>query len=211
MSSAVGASVTGQAQASTSSGGPSWNGRTSTLAAAGGRAAGGQRQGGVEVGRLDDPEAAELLLGLGEGAVGGDGLGAGGVDHRGHVGGVQAAGEHPGALGLELVVEAAGGLVGLLHLGLGGGAVAIDVVDGEEVLGHGVDPLLEAGPLPAFTTTTNGRSPGSTGSTENLRDSFPIGSAAMGTNERSKIEMTHDEIVQYLERSRTATMVTNGP
>lgn len=33
----------------------------------------------------------------------------------------------------------------------------------------------------------------------------------MGTNERSKIEMDHDEIVQYLERSRTATMVTNGP
>ena len=33
----------------------------------------------------------------------------------------------------------------------------------------------------------------------------------MGTNERSKIEMDHDEVVQYLERSRTATMVTNGP
>jgi PPOX class probable F420-dependent enzyme len=33
----------------------------------------------------------------------------------------------------------------------------------------------------------------------------------MGTNERSKIEMSDDEIVQYLERSRTATMVTNGP
>ncbi|MGN6693987.1 MAG: pyridoxamine 5'-phosphate oxidase family protein [Aquihabitans sp.] len=33
----------------------------------------------------------------------------------------------------------------------------------------------------------------------------------MGTNQRSQIEMIHDEIVQYLERSRTATMVTNGP
>lgn len=33
----------------------------------------------------------------------------------------------------------------------------------------------------------------------------------MGTNERSKIEMSDDEIAQYLERSRTATMVTNGP
>jgi PPOX class probable F420-dependent enzyme len=33
----------------------------------------------------------------------------------------------------------------------------------------------------------------------------------MGTNKRSQIEMSHDEIVQYLERSRTATMVTNGP
>lgn len=33
----------------------------------------------------------------------------------------------------------------------------------------------------------------------------------MGTNQRSQIEMSHDEIVHYLERSRTATMVTNGP
>lgn len=33
----------------------------------------------------------------------------------------------------------------------------------------------------------------------------------MGTNQRSQIEMSHDEIVEYLERSRTATMVTNGP
>src|SRR4051794_12362103 len=33
----------------------------------------------------------------------------------------------------------------------------------------------------------------------------------MGQNQRSQIEMTHDEIVEYLERSRTATMVTNGP
>ena len=33
----------------------------------------------------------------------------------------------------------------------------------------------------------------------------------MGTNERSKIEMADEEIDGYLERSRTATMVTNGP
>jgi len=33
----------------------------------------------------------------------------------------------------------------------------------------------------------------------------------MGTNQRSQIEMSHDEIVEYLERSRNATMVTNGP
>ncbi len=33
----------------------------------------------------------------------------------------------------------------------------------------------------------------------------------MGTNQRSQIEMSDDEIVTYLERSRTATMVTNGP
>lgn len=33
----------------------------------------------------------------------------------------------------------------------------------------------------------------------------------MGTNQRSQIEMSHDEIVEYLVRSRTAVMVTNGP
>ncbi len=50
--------------------GSSWNGRTSTGAAAGDGGLGGPRQRGVEVGGLDDPEAAELLLGLGERAVG---------------------------------------------------------------------------------------------------------------------------------------------
>lgn len=33
----------------------------------------------------------------------------------------------------------------------------------------------------------------------------------MGTNERSKIAMTHDEVVEFIERSRTATMATLGP
>jgi PPOX class probable F420-dependent enzyme len=33
----------------------------------------------------------------------------------------------------------------------------------------------------------------------------------MGTNQRNQIEMTDGEIEQYLERSRTAIMVTNGP
>ena len=33
----------------------------------------------------------------------------------------------------------------------------------------------------------------------------------MGSNQRSQIEMSADEIATYLERSRTATMVTNGP
>jgi PPOX class probable F420-dependent enzyme len=33
----------------------------------------------------------------------------------------------------------------------------------------------------------------------------------MGTNERSKIVMTDDEVTQFIERSRTCTMITNGP
>jgi PPOX class probable F420-dependent enzyme len=33
----------------------------------------------------------------------------------------------------------------------------------------------------------------------------------MGTNQRAQITMTPDEIAAFVERSRTATMVTNGP
>jgi PPOX class probable F420-dependent enzyme len=33
----------------------------------------------------------------------------------------------------------------------------------------------------------------------------------VGTNERSRIAMTDEEVATYLERSRTATMATNGP
>jgi PPOX class probable F420-dependent enzyme len=33
----------------------------------------------------------------------------------------------------------------------------------------------------------------------------------MGTNQRAQIQMTHDEIVEFIEQSRTATMATVGP
>jgi PPOX class probable F420-dependent enzyme len=33
----------------------------------------------------------------------------------------------------------------------------------------------------------------------------------MGTNQRAQIRMSDDEITRYIELSRTATMVTNGP
>ena len=46
-------------------------------------------QRGVEVGGLDDPEATELLLGLGERAVGGDDLAVLDLDHRRGVGRVR--------------------------------------------------------------------------------------------------------------------------
>ena len=44
------------------------------------RAAGGDGERGVQVGRLDHPEAADLLLSLGERAVGGDDLAARGSE-----------------------------------------------------------------------------------------------------------------------------------
>ena len=49
---------------------------------AGGRAALGDLEGCVEIGCLDDPESAELLLGLGVGPVGDQDVGAAGVDDR---------------------------------------------------------------------------------------------------------------------------------
>ena len=75
-----------------------------------------QRQRGVQVGGLDDPEAAELLLGLGERTVGGDDLAALAADHRGGGRRVQAAGEHPGAGRLQLGVEGVHRLVRPLDL-----------------------------------------------------------------------------------------------
>ena len=60
-------------------------------AAAGGAALGRPLQGGVEVGGLDHPEAADLLLGLGERPVGDEDVAAlGGVDDGGGVGGLRA-------------------------------------------------------------------------------------------------------------------------
>src|SRR3954452_8099403 len=38
-----------------------------------------------------------------------------------------------------------------------------------------------------------------------------VRSPAMGTNQRSQITMSDEEIADYLERSRTATMATIGP
>ncbi len=79
------------------------NGRTSTLAGTGGRPAAGDVERGVEVRGLDDPEAAEVLLRLGERPVGDDRLRAGAVDHGAVLDRLQAAGEDPAARGLQLL------------------------------------------------------------------------------------------------------------
>src|SRR5690242_21647628 len=85
--------VTWSAKAATS--GNALEGTDLDLAAAGQRAPRGDLQGLVQVGRLDHPEAAELLLGLGVRAVGDD-LGAGGVvDDGGAARRLEPAGEHP--------------------------------------------------------------------------------------------------------------------
>ena len=84
------------------------------MQAADARAASAER--GVEVGRLDDPEAAEVLLGLGERAVGHHGVAFGRVHDRRDVGRFEAAAEHPLTGRLDLGVERVDLPEGLLHL-----------------------------------------------------------------------------------------------
>ena len=62
------------------------------------------RERGVEVGRLDDRESADVLLALGERAVGHEHLAVLEPDHRGRAGRVQPAGEDPDAGRHHLVI-----------------------------------------------------------------------------------------------------------
>ena len=78
------------------------------LAPAGLRPLGGQLQRHVEVGSLDDPEAAEVLLRLQVGTVGDHRLGTLPVDDGRGRGRRQAVGEDPVALVLQSLVERAG-------------------------------------------------------------------------------------------------------
>ena len=115
-------------------------GRTSTLPC---QHAGDPRRPGdglVEVGAVEEVVAAQHLLGLGEGAVGGDDLAALAAEdaHRGSgVGGLQgvAARQHAGgagrlAEGHVVSVHLGGEVVGPVHLLVGG------AVDQSQVLGH---------------------------------------------------------------------------
>src|SRR5712691_12329168 len=97
--------------------------------AAGLRSLGSQFECRVQVRGLDDPEAADLLLGLGERPVGGDDLAALGSDYGRVRVRVQPAREDPGAGGLELGVERVDRLEGGLHL-LVGEMRGLVVVDG---------------------------------------------------------------------------------
>src|ERR1700744_2045648 len=110
--------------------------------AAGHGALAGPVQGGVQVRRLDDPEPAEVLLGLGERPIGGDDLAALGPDHGGRGGVLKATGEHPGPGLPDLFVEARDALVGVL----GRRGLEPVRVNGQQVLGHNVLPS----PGPAF-------------------------------------------------------------
>src|SRR5438093_5736343 len=104
----------------------------------------------VEVLGLDDVEAAEMFLRLREGAVGGQYLALRYAHDGGGVGFVQSAAEDPGAGRLQLLVEDLDLLPGLLHLFVGHRVadLALDAVDGQQVLRHG-DPPRAGRALPA--------------------------------------------------------------
>src|SRR5215211_1159709 len=99
---------------------------------------------GVQVLGLDDVEAAQVLLGLHERPVGGHHLAACHAHHGGGVGFVQAAGDDPGARRPHLLLEDAELLVGLGHLLVGHrlANLALDTVDRQQVVRHGVLPLV---------------------------------------------------------------------
>src|SRR4051794_26548420 len=69
---------------------------------------GRELQGHVEVGRVDDPEAPDPLLGLEVGAVGQHRRPALAVDDGGRRGRLEPTGEDPVAIGAEPLVEGAG-------------------------------------------------------------------------------------------------------
>src|SRR5437016_1177031 len=114
----------------------------------------------IEVLGLDDVEAAEVFLRLREGSVGGQHLALGNAHDGGGVGFVQGAGEDPGAGRLHLLVEDLDLLPGLLHLLVGHrlADLALDALDGQEILRHG-GPPRDGRALPASHPTTNGRRP----------------------------------------------------
>src|SRR5215471_7774826 len=117
--------------------------------ATGGGTLGRPVERGVQVGGLDDPEPAQLLLGLRERPVGRDHLAALRADDRGGGRRVEPAGEHPGPGRLDLSVVGVNCLEGPLYLGLGRDGLSVDRVRGEQVLLHAESPFLWVSVRPA--------------------------------------------------------------
>src|ERR1700722_17623878 len=108
----------------------------------------GPLQGGVQVGRVDDPEPGQVLLGLGVRPVGEQKISAGLADHRRRLrAALHAALEHERVRLLQLVAELAHPgphLLGPFRWN-GHGIVA---VEREQVLGHQkITPVRHSGPV----------------------------------------------------------------
>ena len=142
-----------------SASGSAWNGRTSTVPLAGLRRLGGQRQGGVEVRGLDDPEATDVLLGLEERAVGDVTSRPGVVDDGGRARAARARRRTPsGRRSVILSLKASTALnAACMSPRAGVSDSLLGAVDGEQVLGHG-GLLLVRGPasVPGSPSYTNG-------------------------------------------------------
>ena len=96
---------------------------------------------GVEVGGLDDPEAAEVLLGLGERAVGDEHVAVRPRGRPSRSRRVQAAAEHPRTLPLDLLVHRGDVGVHPLDHVRRRQLLAVDHVHGQQILRHLVPPL----------------------------------------------------------------------
>ena len=98
----------------------------------------GPCQRAVEIGCLDDPEAAEVFFGFGERAVGHEELAVTHL-HNGRTRRfVQPTAEHPTAVVAEFLVEGLDVSVHVLHLLRGWRFGTVDVVNRQEILLHGV-------------------------------------------------------------------------
>src|SRR6266704_2383762 len=103
---------------------------------------------GIEILSGDDVEATEVFPRLRERPVGREHLAAGHAHDGGGAGFVQPAAEDPRARRLHLRLQGHDLLVGLLHLLVGHrlAGLAIDAVDGQQVLRHGDPPHGRAFP-----------------------------------------------------------------
>src|SRR5665648_72758 len=108
----------------------------------------------VEVGRVDDPETPDDLLGLEVGAVGHHRRLTHAVDDGRRRCRLKPTGEDPVAIGVKLLIEGAGRGERLLHLLLG--AVTAELVPfggavhGQQVVRHPSSPQVRAVPMTTF-------------------------------------------------------------
>src|SRR3984957_9425540 len=115
-------------------------------ALAGGAGPGRPVERGVAVSDLDDPEAADVLLALGERPVRGEHAAVPGGHDRGGRWRLEASGEHPGPRGLDRTVEIVHGGVHLLHLAGWRRLGTLHEVHAEEVLRHRSSPSARPRP-----------------------------------------------------------------
>ena len=104
-----------------------------------------QLQRGIEVGKFDDPEAADLLLRFSEWTIAGQYFAVLDAHDSGRVRRVKAAGEDPRTFLLHLCVEHVNLLEHPLHVISGWHWGAFDHVNGQHVLRHVISPCSGPG------------------------------------------------------------------